>query len=355
MNRTLLFKYKPGSLTKDATLMLTFEKPTSAQLSTDQNLVAWKVIPLRYVRGSTATNTIPITYSARLAFGSSQGMEGNIVYGNTVAEMKEGQTVDLNLRDGITEWGAPTDITPASTLIKGKNNTAFYQEISVGTIETKGGSDIYNPTFLWKVGTRLTAEASFHPTLRAYVNLGYMQSEFITANIASDQIQSWELTGLQPTSTWDFKETTQGGYTITKAGMLAMYTAAAPREYTQPKISFASTINWQEQISQADVNAVFANISSAVAAKGMECDQAHNDKDRNRTCIVSQDGASCEMLSVTLKSVISEVLAKYGSNVKGKTITQEEMDLYWTVTDESGTAGEKEIITEGSAAWFLLK
>ncbi|KAJ7196649.1 hypothetical protein GGX14DRAFT_672243 [Mycena pura] len=339
MNRTLLFKYKPGSLTKDATLMLTFEKPTEKQLSTDQNLVAWKVIPLRYVKGSTATNTIPVTYSARLAFGSSQGMEGNIVYGETVAEMKEGQTVDLNLRDGITEWGAPTDITPATKLIKAKNNTAYYQQISVGTIETKGGSEIYNPTFLWKVGTKLTAEASFNPILRAYVNLGYMQSEFITADIASDQITSWDLTAQQPTSTWDFKETTQGGYTITKAGMLAI------------------TINWEDKVSQEVVNAVFANISSAITAKGMVFHAEHNDKDRNRRCIVSQEGCSCEMLSATLKSIISEALVKDGSSVMGKSIPREQMDMYWTVSDESGTAGENEAeeIYEGTAAWYLLK
>jgi hypothetical protein len=82
------------------------------------------------------------------------------------------------------------------------------------------------------------------------------------------------------------------------------------------------------------------------------------DKERNRRCVVNQSGASCEILSVALKSAIFDALVKEASSVKGRTITPEDLDLYWTITDESGInshAGEHEVITEGSAAWYLLK
>ncbi|KAJ7440947.1 hypothetical protein FB451DRAFT_1414869 [Mycena latifolia] len=351
----MIFNYSPGQLTQNVNLMLTFTAPTEDKLSTVQNLVAWKVITMRSVPGSKAMNNAPVTYTGRLAFGDI----GNVIYGASTVEMKLGESIDLNWQDDAAVWGLPSNSVDIGTLIKAKNTTSYKQNISVGTLQKLGSVDVYSPSFMWKVGSTLTATADFHPMLKSYVNLGYAQNEFITADISSGLVQEWNLAGVPAVSNWLFSELPQGGYSITPMASLTMVKEIETKAYEDLNLSFACRLNWHEPVPRQVVHAVFAHISSTLAAKGLNYHEEHNDKDGNRKCNVSQKGETCKNLSTTLKQTIVEALEKEASTFNGKALTTADLNFYWTITDECGMnvggGDEPEIISEGSAAWFLLK
>ncbi|KAF8187910.1 hypothetical protein K438DRAFT_1764618 [Mycena galopus ATCC 62051] len=214
MNRNMIINYCPGELTADVTLMLTFTPPSANKLSTEQNVVAWKVIKLKSVPGSKANNTAIVSYSGRLAFGLTQDDIGNVIYGASTVEMSLGDTVDVNWSDDSSMWGLPAKGNDTGTLIKAKNTTQYRQNVSVGTLQNLGGVEVYTPSFLWKVGSTLAVEADFHPMLQAYVNLGYVQNEFITADITGNMITEWNLAALPAVSNWKFTQLPQGNYAI---------------------------------------------------------------------------------------------------------------------------------------------
>jgi hypothetical protein len=54
-----------------------------------------------------------------------------------------------------------------------------------------------------------------------------------------------------------------------------MFKEIAPKKYDDIKLNFACTLHWQDRISH-QVVAVFANISSALAAKGITYHEEHN-------------------------------------------------------------------------------
>ncbi|KAJ7758706.1 hypothetical protein B0H16DRAFT_642773 [Mycena metata] len=277
MERTMIFHYAPGKLTQNVNLMLTFQPPTNKQLSTTQNLVAWKVIPMHAQPGSGAMNTASVTYTGRLAFGSSQDDVGNVILGASTVEMKVGDYIELEWDNGSAVWGIPSKDASLGKIIKAKNDTPYKQNISVGTLQKTGGFDVYSPSFLWKVGSTLYAEGDFHPTLKSYVNLGYVQNEFITADIASDLLQQWNLTELEPITNWTFTEAANGSFSITPMNSLAMFKASsfAPAAPQEPDINVASTLNWDESVPRQVVSGVFADISSTLAAKGVTYHEEH--------------------------------------------------------------------------------
>ncbi|KAJ7830307.1 hypothetical protein B0H14DRAFT_3464910 [Mycena olivaceomarginata] len=214
MNRNMIINYCPGELTADVTLMLTFTPPCPNKLSTEQNMVAWKVIKLKSVPGSKANNAAVVSYSGRLAFGLTQDDIGNVIYGASTVEMQLGDSIDVNWGDDVGMWGLPVKGGDIGTLIKAKNTTDYRQNISVGTLQNVGGMDVYTPSFMWKVGSKLGVEADFHPMLKAYVNLGYQQNEFITADITGDMLTEWNLAALPAVSNWKFTQLPQGGYNL---------------------------------------------------------------------------------------------------------------------------------------------
>ncbi|KAJ6474989.1 hypothetical protein C8R45DRAFT_1103109 [Mycena sanguinolenta] len=212
MECTLVFNYTPAKLTKDVNLMLTFNEPTDKALSNDQNLVAWKVLSLRQGTNPDVTSQVSVTYSPSLAFGLSRLQNGgNIVYGSETVKVKLGDTVKLEMRDKIAQWGNTTkDAT--TKLIQAMNDTGMRQNITVGTIEENGA---YSPTFLWKVGSGQTAEAEFHPNLNAYMNLDYKQSQFITGDLKTTKaVAHWNLSALSAITEFRVTEDGQGGYQI---------------------------------------------------------------------------------------------------------------------------------------------
>ncbi|KAJ7642058.1 hypothetical protein FB45DRAFT_1054397 [Roridomyces roridus] len=292
MDRTMIFNYFPGSLSSDLKLMLTFTAPTQNRLSTEQNLVAWKVISMN------------------------------------------------------ATWGIPVNNQGNGNLIKARNATGYRQNVSVGTLQSgTSGMSVYSPSFMWKVGDKLTAEANFHPELKAYVNTGYQQNEFITADIASDMITSWNLAALNRTSNWLFTELPQGGYQITAIAGVAMVQEISVQEFNLD-LHFEANLYWQETVPRHNISAVFAYISTTLAEKG--------DKDRHRKCIVSQKGVTCKELSAVLRRTIFEALEKECAEINGKRLTHADFDYYWSIADERGLHGGEEVIGQGSAAWNLL-
>ncbi|KAJ6474988.1 hypothetical protein C8R45DRAFT_1103108 [Mycena sanguinolenta] len=212
MDCTLVFHYTPAKLTKDVNLMLTFNEPTNRALTNKENLVAWKVLCLRRGSNPDVTAKATVTYSPGLAFGLSRMNPGNIVHGSKTVEVRRGDTVTLEMRDKVAQWGSTTTNDATTKLIHAINETGMRQNITVGTFEKEG---VYSPAFLWKVGAGQTAEAEFHPNLNAYMNLPYQESQFIPVDLKTTKaLAHWDLTELPAMSEFDVTEDGQGGYSI---------------------------------------------------------------------------------------------------------------------------------------------
>ncbi|KAJ8081964.1 hypothetical protein PM082_007810 [Marasmius tenuissimus] len=206
MECNLTFRYKPGNLTKDVNVVFTFSAPTKSELGTDQNYVAWRVAQLKSKQGSQAGSNFNIEYTARLGFSAAQ-LKGNnnVVPQGTVQEMKLGQTTELGLNGSTLEWSTPK--SAGGTIIRAVNKTGRFQNIAVGTVKDVGGFPVLAPTFMWKVGKNLAAEAKFQPMLKMYVNLDYRESDFMTGDIASiDPVWTGDLAKLAPGASFGFTE-----------------------------------------------------------------------------------------------------------------------------------------------------
>ncbi|KAJ8085030.1 hypothetical protein AAF712_013336 [Marasmius tenuissimus] len=216
MERTLIFNYKPGQLTKDVTVTLVFDPPTGGELSGEQNHVAWRVANLKSNPGSNAMNAFSVDFDSRLGFGVAQLSNGNSVIPNSLIEMKLGETTELFLNGSNPTWGPPSGSGGNGAIIRATNKTGYAQNITVGTVKDIGGGfSILLPTFMWKVGGGLTAEANFQPNLKMFVNLDYKQSDFMAGDLASiEPIWSANLSALAPTTSFAFSEADQQGYSV---------------------------------------------------------------------------------------------------------------------------------------------
>ncbi|KAF7350265.1 hypothetical protein MVEN_01330400 [Mycena venus] len=210
MNRTMNLYYCPGRLTKSINLVLTFTPPS-------KSAVAWQVIHMPSVPGSLATTRVSVSYTGRLAVGCSQDTTGGVVSGILTVPINPGETVDLNWQDGAAAWSIPTKSGDIGTLIKARNKTPNAHDISVGTLQTVSGVDMYSPCLQFKrVGSQMAVELDFHPILQAYVNTESVQNELIRAEVVSDLLTEWNLTMIPPVSNWLFSEKPEGGYQITQ-------------------------------------------------------------------------------------------------------------------------------------------
>ncbi|KAK1222576.1 hypothetical protein PQX77_014568 [Marasmius sp. AFHP31] len=196
MECNLTFRYKPGNLTKDVNVVFTFSAPTKSELGADQNYVAWRVAKLTSNKGSKASNHFNVLYTARLGFSAAYLMgNNNVVPQGSVQEMQLGQTTVLTLNGSNPEWSEPKSV--GGTVIRAVNKTGRFQHIAVGTVKEVGGYSVLAPTFMWKVGKNLAAEAKFQPILKMYVNLDYRENDFMTGDIASiDPVWSGDLAKL---------------------------------------------------------------------------------------------------------------------------------------------------------------
>ncbi|KAJ7849285.1 hypothetical protein B0H13DRAFT_2361305 [Mycena leptocephala] len=256
------------------------------------------IIDRRICEGAEDIRAIPKSQNGihvHLRTNDSAFVNGNIISGVSAVEMKLGESVDLIWQDGAADWGLPSNSVNIGTLIKAKNTTPNKQYISVGTLQTTGKVNVCSPSFMGKVGSTLSSTADFHPMLKSYVNLRYVQNEFIAADISSNLLQEWNLAGLPVMSNWLFGELPQGGYSITSMDSLAM-------------------------VKEIE--------TKALTAKGLNYHEEHNDKESNRKCNVGQKGETCENLSTTLKQSIVETLEKEASTVNGKALTT--ADLVFT-------------------------
>ncbi|KAK1217632.1 hypothetical protein PQX77_019705 [Marasmius sp. AFHP31] len=294
MDCTLLFYYKPGQLNKDVNVVLTFDAPTKSELSTDQNYVAWNVAYLKSTPGSAASNSFSVDYTSRLGFSVAQLTNGNTVIPSSMIEMKNGQSTDLTLEGGNPTWSDPSGDT--GTIIRATNKTGLAQNIAVGTVkDVPGGFTTLVPSFLWKVGENLTAEAKFQPILKMYVNLDYKQNDFMTGDLASiTPIWTGNLAALAPLASFAFAETPQGGYAVTPIpSMLKMVSdIAAP----PINVNFNCHLNWQATVGLAVVGVTFTAIAKICTDKGYTYTEVKNDKNLYRTIGVSKPEQSADDL-----------------------------------------------------------
>ncbi|KAK1236198.1 hypothetical protein PQX77_000574 [Marasmius sp. AFHP31] len=239
MNCTLLFYYKPGLLTKDVNIVLTFDSPIKSEVSTDRNSVAWGVINLKAKPGSVASNQFTVDCPGRLGFSVVQPITFNTISSSSMVEMEYGQSVDLNLEGSTPTWSDPYNGTDP-TSIRVTNKTVLAQNIAVGERESQpfgpqkyeevltkspsqgtvkdvaGGFSTLVPTFMWKLGTNQTAEAKFRPVLNMYVNLDCQQNDLIAFDMQSiTPVWTGDLAALAPLASFAFSETPQRGYAVT--------------------------------------------------------------------------------------------------------------------------------------------
>ncbi|KIK69238.1 hypothetical protein GYMLUDRAFT_237060 [Collybiopsis luxurians FD-317 M1] len=364
MNRTLIFHYKPGQLTQDVNVVLTFQPPTPSELSQDQNLIAWKVASLKAVPGSTMQNQFSVTYVARLGFSVAQLLDGNLVLPGSMIEMKLGQITQLKLDGQNLTWVEPTE--SSGTIIRATNATDARQNIAVGTIQdVAGGYSVLAPTFLWKVGTNISVEAEFHPVLKMYVNLGYRQNDFITANLASlKPVWQKNLAGLESIANFSFVETSQAAcYEVAPLGsLLQMFKAIEPQGLELPPINIKVKfhLNWQATVGVAAISAAFVAIAKICTDAEANYTEVKNDSNFYRTIGVSKNGLSANELHKILLDATTQAIKK-GDEVQS--FSEDEIDLHWSISDEVATndstneelEGKEDVIVKGSAAWYYLK
>ncbi|KAJ8093511.1 hypothetical protein PM082_020369 [Marasmius tenuissimus] len=368
MNCTLVFNYLPGKLTRDVNVVLTFDAPTKSELSTDQNYVAWRVANLKSTPGSTANNQFSVEYANRLGFSVAQLTNGNTVMPSSMIEMTLGQSTDLTLDGSNPTWSNPSGGPGA--VIRATNMTKYFQNIAVGTVKDgQGGFSTLEPSFLWKVGENLTAEAKFQPKLKMYVNLGYKESDFITADLASmTPVWTGDLAQLAPLTSFAFAETPQGGYAVTQLIKLSKTVSNLAESASPPSINinFRCRLNWQATVGLAVVGATFTSIAKTCAENKYTYTEVKNDKNFYRTIGISKPGQSGNDLHKTMFNTV--VNAIKGSRpavagVAGTPFSDDDIDKNWIMTDEvatnasseDGFGGKEDVIVKGSAAWYHLK
>jgi hypothetical protein len=212
MTRNLIFRWRPSKLKQDLNLMLAFDPPKDTTLSESQNMVAWKLLKMNAYPNANNLSFATVNYQAKYAFGASTINGGNRVDVTNILPIGLGETTNLE----ITKWGNPLFTQPTksngeSKLFQAINATGSKQSMSIGTIDE---SENYNPTFNWQVGNTMTIQADLHPVLMGFVNLGYKESQFITADITSKAMWSQNLTDLPTNTTWEVQEQPTGEYTI---------------------------------------------------------------------------------------------------------------------------------------------
>ncbi|KAJ8084043.1 hypothetical protein PM082_002810 [Marasmius tenuissimus] len=366
MDCNLLFYYKPGQLTKDVNVVLTFDAPTRSELSTDQNYVAWRVANLKSTPGSTANNQFSVDYAARLGFSVAQLTNGNTVIPSSMIEMKIGQSTDLTLNGSNPTWSDPSGGT--GTIIRATNKTGLVQNIAVGTVkDVPGGFSALVPSFLWKVGENLTAEAKFQPILKMYVNLDYKQNDFMTADLASmTPVWTGNLAALAPLASFAFAETPQRGYAVTPIPSMLKMVSNLAASAIPPVISinFRCHLNWQATVGLAVVGATFTAIAKICTDSGCTYTEVKNDKNSYRTIGISKPQQSADNLHKIMVNAVVEAIKKGSALAVADTpFSDDEIDKNWRITDEVATnvsseddfGGKEDVIAEGSAAWYHLK
>ncbi|KAL0072008.1 hypothetical protein AAF712_000931 [Marasmius tenuissimus] len=369
MDCTLLFYYKPGQLTKNVNVVMTFDAPTKSELSTDQNYVAWRVANLKSNPGSKANNRFVVDYKDRFGFGVGQLTNGNTVIPSSMIEMKPGQSTELTLSGSSPAWSDPSDGT--GTLIRATNKTGLVQNMAFGTVsDVEGGFSIIEPAFMWKVGQNLSVEAKFRPILKMYVNLDCKKNDFLSADVASmTPIWTGNLATLAPLASFAFTETPQQGYAVTQIpSMLKMASNLAATAIPPTiNINYSCRLNWQLAIGLPVVAATFAAIAKICTDNGYTYTEVKNDQNSYRTIGISKSQQSADDLHrVMVNAVVKAIKQCHSLNAGAgaeNSLTDDDIDRNWSITDELATnvstdsdfGGEEDVIPEGTAAWYHLK
>ncbi|KAJ6528573.1 hypothetical protein B0H19DRAFT_1274788 [Mycena capillaripes] len=292
--------------------------------------------------------------------------------------------IDFNWHDGAAVLGISKNSPDNGTLIKARNMTGYWQNISVGTLQAVGSISVYSSSFMWKLGFGYLISAShmFNSILDRQLEPDHRsglspdaqvgQNEIITADIASDELKDWNMTGrpgkgfiphrrpmrrISLSNRLSASFLRPGGHSIFAMAALTMVKEIAPKGYEDLNLHFAPTVCWQDSVSRHVVIAAFFHISSTLATKGLSYHEEHHDNERYRKRIVSQKGVTWGTLSATLKRTIVEALEKE-SAINGKALTPADFDYYWATTEERGVnvrrSDGEEIISDNSAASFHI-
>ncbi|KIK69239.1 hypothetical protein GYMLUDRAFT_237061 [Collybiopsis luxurians FD-317 M1] len=356
MNRTLIFHYKPGQLTQDVNVVVTFQPPTSSEPSSDQNRVAWKVTNLKAVPGSSTSGQFAIKYDERLGFGVARLLDGNTVFPDLMVDMKLGQTTQLSREGNNLIWSEPAGSNGA--IIRATNTTDYGQNIVVGTVQDIGGYSVLEPTFLWKVGTKVSVEARFYPLL----NMHGLENDFITANLEHlSPIWAKNLANIDSITHFSFFESPQGNYGVTSvAGVLQLYKTielAGGPPAIHIKVRFR--LNWQATVGIAAVSAAFVAIAKICTDAQLNYFEVKNDTSLYRTIGASKNGMSANELHRILLEAVTQSVKKDEAQL----LSEDEIGLCWSISDEIATngstndelEGKEDVIVKGSAAWYYLK
>ncbi|KAF9255020.1 hypothetical protein L218DRAFT_1009030 [Marasmius fiardii PR-910] len=211
--RALIFHYKPGDLSHDVQVVLTFRKPTDSEPGPSQSRVAWRVVKLKAIPGSSSTAQFNIDFSGRLGFGIEQVTNGNLIIPQLMIEMKPGQSTILSLSGSNPVWSEPNGNN--GSLIQAINDTGALQDIAFGIVNNKQTFSTLSPTFLWKIGPDRTAEAKFSPELMMYANLDLQESGVIPGDVEQHLLWEMNLAALESVTHWAFTETPKGHYEVT--------------------------------------------------------------------------------------------------------------------------------------------
>ncbi|KAF9257607.1 hypothetical protein L218DRAFT_1005962 [Marasmius fiardii PR-910] len=211
--RSLSFYYKPAELVSDVQLALTFKDTTDTGPGRPQKRVAWRVVQLKAIPGSSSTAQFDIEFSGRLGFSVGQVTNGNLVIPQLMIEIKEGQSTTLSLNGSNPVWSEPDGNN--GNRIQAFNDTGLPQNITFGTVSNKQAFSTLSPTFLWKVDPDHTAEVNFRPELMMYANLDLLENGVIPDDTEQHLVWGIDLATLESVTHWAFKVTPNGKYEVT--------------------------------------------------------------------------------------------------------------------------------------------
>ncbi|KAK1218737.1 hypothetical protein PQX77_018562 [Marasmius sp. AFHP31] len=209
---SLTFKYKPGQLSKDVDMILTFGTPPK---DTSRSFAAWHIAKLKSIPDSVAVNEFNVKYSGKLGFSVAQVDTRNIITSGSMVEVKPGQATDLTLSGSEPSWSVPSGTS--GELVRATNKTGLKQNIAFGIVEEgKGGYNTLSPTFVFQdVEDTKNIEVAFKPILKIYVSYDFKENDFFTGGLVSDEpIWTGNLAALAPAAKLAFAEEAEGEYRV---------------------------------------------------------------------------------------------------------------------------------------------
>ncbi|GJE94749.1 hypothetical protein PsYK624_109210 [Phanerochaete sordida] len=183
---------KAQGVSENTNIILTFVPVDKTDLYSKQLPVVWKLLKF----AANQTQTVNVTYSARLGVAVAQIDTGLVQIPQTFIEMGLGQTTSFTTdSDNFVEWSEPSPKpAPGTGTIVADNESGSKQDLMLGTVS---GETNFQPVLVWKaVNNGATMTASFTPKLRAYAYKNYQETAIIKGEIETGLLGEWDLATL---------------------------------------------------------------------------------------------------------------------------------------------------------------